>query len=57
MQVDRNLFIGYLVLLGLALSVIKVESVVYKAVLFIPLCFCILAWIGYYLDYKERQDK
>jgi len=54
---DRNLFIGYLVLLGLALSVIKVQSVFYKAVLFIPLCFCILAWIGYYIDYKERQDK
>ena len=54
---DRNLLIGYFVLVGLALSVIAVESVFYKAVLFIPLCFCILAWIGYYLDYKERQDK
>jgi len=54
---DRNLIIGYLVLLGLGISVIAVESVFYKAVLFIPLCFCILAWIGYYIDYKERQDK
>ena len=54
---DRNLFIGYFVLVGLALSVIAVESVFYKAVLFIPLCFCILAWMGYYIDYKERQDK
>jgi len=54
---DRTLIIGYLVLVGLALSVIAVESVLYKAVLFIPLCFCILAWIGYYIDYKERQDK
>ena len=54
---DRNLFIGYLVLLGLALSVIKVQSVVYKVLLFIPLTICILAWIGYYNDYKERQDK
>jgi len=54
---DRNLFIGYLILLGLALSVIMVESVLYKCLLFIPLSFCILAWIGYYLDYKERQDK
>ena len=54
---DRNLFIGYLVLLGLALSVISVQSVLYKVLLFIPLSFCILAWIGYYIDYKERQDK
>ena len=54
---DRNLFIGYLVLLGLALSVIKVESVVYKALLFIPLVISVLAWIGYYIDYKERLDK
>ena len=54
---DKNLFIGYLILLGLALSVIAVESVMYKALLFIPLTFATLAWIGYYNDYKERQDK
>tara|TARA_R110002074_G_scaffold172416_1_gene334984 strand:- start:249 stop:416 length:168 start_codon:yes stop_codon:yes gene_type:complete len=54
---DRNLFIGYLVLLGLALLVIAVQSVLYKALLFIPLTFATLAWIGYYSDYKERQDK
>ncbi len=54
---DKNLLIGYLGLLGLALSVIAVESVIYKALLFIPLTFATLAWIGYYVDYKEKQDK
>jgi len=54
---NRNLFIGYLVLLGLAISVITVKSVFYKAILFIPLVFATLAWIGYYADYKENKDK
>jgi len=54
---DRTLIIGYLVLVGLALSVIAVESVLYKALLFIPLTFATLAWIGYYSDYRGRQEK
>ena len=44
-------------LLFLAFSIIFVESVLYKAILFVPLVFATLAWIGYYADYKEKQDK
>jgi hypothetical protein len=54
---DRNLLIGYLVILGLGLAAIKVESLMYKGLLFIPLIVAVLAWVGYYIDYKERQDK
>jgi len=54
---DRTLFLGYMFLLALAFSIIFVESVVYKAILFIPLVFATLAWIGYYVDFKEKQDK
>ena len=54
---DRNLFIGYLIILGLGLAVINIESLTYKICLFIPLIMSILAWVGYYIDYKERHDK
>ena len=54
---DRTLFFGYMFLLALAFSIIFVESVLYKAILFIPLVFATLAWIGYYADYKENKDK
>ena len=54
---DRTLFFGYILLLVLAFSIIFVESVIYKAILLIPLLFATLAWIGYYVDFKEKQDK
>ena len=54
---DRTLFFGYILLLVLAFSIIFVESVIYKAILFIPLIFATLAWIGYYAEYKEEKDK
>lgn len=54
---DRTLFFGYMFLLALAFSIIFVESVLYKVILFIPLVFATLAWIGYYADYKENKDK
>ena len=54
---DRTLFFGYILILVLAFSVIFVESVVNKIILFFPLVFVTLGWIGYYADYKEKQDK
>ena len=54
---DRTLFLGYILILVLAFSVIFVESVVNKIILFFPLVFVTLAWIGYYVEYKGKQDK
>ena len=54
---DRTLILGYILILVLAFSVIFVESVVNKIILFFPLIFVTLGWIGYYADYKEKQDK
>ena len=54
---DRTLFLGYILILVLAFSVIFVEPVVNKIILFFPLVFVTLGWIGYYVEYKGKQDK
>jgi len=54
---NRTLVLGYILILVLAFSVIFVESVVNKIILFFPLVFVTLGWIGYYVEYKENEDK
>ena len=54
---DRTLILGYILILVLAFGVIFVESIANKVILFFPLVFVSLGWIGYYIEHKDKQDK